>query len=165
MDLSLIMKLLHVLSAFWFISGVIARNLTYWRATRATNVQVAHSLLQVSEFFERRAVIPGGSIVLLFGLLTAWQQGRPIFGFLEGASSNWLLVSLILYLGGTLVIVPLRMIQRRKKRAEAAEKAMALGIVTPELTAALNDKVVIRFRIVELIVLVLIIVLMVIKPF
>jgi len=71
MNLSLIMKLLHVLTSFWFISGVVARDFTFWRAARVTNVQAAYTLLQMSEFFERSAVIPGGLIVLLFGLMTA----------------------------------------------------------------------------------------------
>jgi hypothetical protein len=39
------------------------------------------------------------------------------------------------------------------------------GTITPQLSAALNDKVVVRFREVELIILVVIIILMVTKPF
>jgi len=165
MTLSLIMKLMHVLAAFWFMSGVVARDITFWRAARVTNVHAVYTLLQVSEFFERSAVIPGGLIVLLFGLITAWLQRWPIFGFLQGATTNWLLVSLILFLGTSAVIGPLRLIPRRKQRAQAVEQALAQGGITTELTAALNDKVVNAFRTAELIVLVVIIVLMVAKPF
>ena len=165
MNLSLIMKLLHVLTSFWFISGVVARDFTFWRAARVTNVQAAYTLLQMSEFFERSAVIPGGLIVLLFGLMTAWLQGWPVFGFLQGATSNWLLVSLILFLGVSAFIGPLRLIPRRKQRTQAAEEALAQGVITTELTAALNDKVVNAFRTVELMTWVVIIVLMVTKPF
>jgi uncharacterized membrane protein len=165
MSLYLIMKLLHVLAAFWFISGVVGRDFAFWQAGRAANVQAVQALLQVSEFFERYAVIPVASVVLLFGLIITWMQRWPLFGFLQGATSNWLLVSLILFIGGTAVIIPLRLVDRRKERTRAVEEALAQGTITPALTAALNDKVVVRFRAVELIILVVIIVLMVTKPF
>ncbi len=165
MNLSLIMKLLHVLAAFWFMSGVVGRDLAFWQAARVTNVQAVYALLRVSEFFERWAVIPVGAAVFFFGLLAAWLPGWPLFGFLQGATSNWLLVSLILFMGGSAFIGPLRLLARRKQRAQAAEEALAGGIITAELTAALNDKVVITFRTAELITLVVIIALMVTKPF
>jgi uncharacterized membrane protein len=165
MNLYILMKLLHVLAAFWFISGVIGRNFAFWQAGRATNVQAVHALLQVSEFFERYAVIPVASAVLVFGLVITFLQRWPLFGFLQGSSSDWLLVSFILFVGGSLAIIPLRLVVRRKERTRAVEKALVQGTITPELTAALNDKVVIRFRAVELIVLVIIIILMVTKPF
>jgi uncharacterized membrane protein len=165
MNLYLIMKLLHVLTAFWFISGIVGRDFAFWQAGRATNVQAVHALLQVSEFFERYAVIPVASAVLVFGLIVTFLQRWPLFGFLQGSPSNWLLVSFILFVGGSLAIIPLRLVVRRKERTRAVEEALAQGIITPELTAALNDKVVVRFRAVELVILVVIIILMVTKPF
>lgn len=165
MNLYLIMKLLHVLAAFWFISGVIGRNLAFRQAGRATDVHAVHALLQMSEFFERYAVISVGGVVILFGLVVTWMQKWPLFGFLQGSSSNWLLVSFILVLGGSAVIPALGLIARRRERTRALEEALVQGTITPRLTAALNDKVVIRFRNVELIMLVVIIVLMVTKPF
>jgi len=165
MNLYLIMKLLHVLTAFWFISGVIGRDFAFWQAGKATNVQAVHALLQVSEFFERYAVIPLGSVILVFGLIVTWMQRWPLFGFLQGSTSNWLLVSFILFVGGSLAIIPLRLMARRKQRTRAIEEALVQGTITPELTAALNDKVVVRFRAVELVILVVIIILMVTKPF
>jgi hypothetical protein len=32
MNLYLMMKLLHVLTAFWFISGIVERDFTFWQA-------------------------------------------------------------------------------------------------------------------------------------
>lgn len=165
MNLYLFMKLLHVLAAFWMISGVVGRGLAFWQAGRATNVHAVHAFLQVSEFFERWAVIPVSMLVLLFGLMITWMQKWPLFGCLQGASSNWLLLSSILFIGITAFIAPLRLIDRRKQRTRAVEEALAQGTITSELSAALNDKVVIRFRTAELIILVVIIVLMVTKPF
>jgi uncharacterized membrane protein len=165
MNIYLLMKLLHVLASFWMIAGVIGRDLTFWQAGRSTNVQAVQGLLHVSEFFERWAVIPISVLVLLFGLVITWMQKWPLFGFLQGAASNWLLVSFVLFIGISAVIAPLRLIDRRRQRTHALEEALALGTITPELTAALHDRVVNRFRTVDLTLLVVIIILMVTKPF
>jgi uncharacterized membrane protein len=165
MTLYVFMKLLHVLAAFWMVSGVVGRDFAFWQAGRAKDVRAVHALLQVSEFFERYAVIPVSLAVLLFGLVVTWMQKWPLFGFLQGATPNWLLVSFVLFLGGMLFIAPLGLVVRRKERTRAVEEALAQGTITLRLLAALNDKVVIRYRIVEFIILVIIIVLMVTKPF
>lgn len=165
MNLYLIIKLLHVLAAFWFISGVVGRDFAFWRAGKATDVQAAHALLQVSDFFERYAVIPVSVAVLVFGLIVTWMQKWPLFGFLQGSPSNWLLVSFLLFVGISAVIGPLRMVARRKERTRAMKEALAQGTMTLRLMTALNDKVVIRFRAVEFIVLIIILILMVTKPF
>jgi predicted integral membrane protein DUF2269 len=165
MNLGLLMKLLHVLAAFWFISGVVARDITFWWAAKVSTVQGIHTLLQVSDFFEQWAVIRGSFLVLIFGLLAAWLENWPIFGFLQGAPTNWLLVSLIIFVGSAAVISPLRLIPRRHQRTQATKEALAKGTITPQLTAALNDKIVNTFRKVELAILAMIVILMVTKPF
>jgi len=165
MNLYAIMKLLHVLTAFWFISGVIGRDFAFWQAGRATNVQAVQALLHVSDFFERYAVIPVSMAVFLFGLIVTFLQRWPLFGSLQGSPINWLLVSFLLFLAISLAIGPLRLVPRRKERTRALEEALTQGTITPHLTATLNDPVVVRFRMAELIILVVIIILMVAKPF
>ena len=165
MNLYLIMKLLHVLAAFWFLSGLVGRDFTFWRAGKAPNLQAVQALLQISDFFERYAVIPISMAVFLFGLIVTFMQRWPLFGFLQGSRSNWLLVSFLLFLGITLAIGPLKLVPRRKQRTHALGEALAQGTITPELTAALNDEVVVRFRAVELVLVILIVILMVTKPF
>ena len=165
MNLYLLMKLLHVLAAFWMISGVVGRGLAFWQARKAKNLQAIHALLQISDFFERYAVIPVSMAVFLFGLILTLMQGWPLFGFLQGSPSNWLLVSFILFLGVLLAIAPLKLVSRRKERERALQEALTQETITLRLMAALNDKVVLRFRVVELIALVIIIILMVLKPF
>lgn len=165
MNLYLLMKLLHVLAAFWMISGVVGRGLTFWQAGRSKDVHAARALLQVSEFFERYAVIPISIAVLVFGLIATWMQKWPLFGFLQGFSTNWLLVSFLLFVGLSALIGPLGLIARRKERERAVQEALAQGEMSLRLMAALQDKVVIRFRIAEMIVLLVIIILMVTKPF
>ena len=165
MTLYMFMKLLHVLAAFWLISGVVGRGLAFWQAGRSKDVHAVHALLQISEFFERYAVIPISVAVLVFGLIVTWMQKWPLFGFLQRSPSNWLLVSFILFVGISALIGPLGLAARRKERERALKEALAQESITLRLLAALHDNVVIRFRIVEFIVLVLIIVLMVTKPF
>ena len=165
MNLYTIMKLLHVLAAFWFVGGLVGRDFAFWQAGRATNVQAVQALLQISDFFERYGVIPVSLAVFLFGLIATLLQKWPLLGFLQGSPINWLLVSFILYLGISLAIGPLKLVPRRKQRTHALEEAFTQGVITPELTASLHDKVVVQFRMVELAIVVVIIILMVTKPF
>jgi uncharacterized membrane protein len=165
MNLYVFMKLLHVLAAFWFLSGLVGRDFAFWRAGKATSVQAVQALLQISDFFERYAVIPVSMAVFLFGLIVTFMQKWPLFGFLQGSPINWLLLSFILFLGISLAIGPLRLVPRRKQRSKALEEALVQKTITPELTATLNDPVVLRLRMIELGIVVLIIILMVTKPF
>jgi uncharacterized membrane protein len=165
MNLYLFMKLLHVLAAFWFMSGLVGRDLAFWWAGRVKEVHAAQALLQISDFFERYAVIPVSIAVLAFGLIVTWMQKWPLFGFLQGSPSNWLLVSFILFVGISAAIGPLGLIARRRERARAVEEALAQGTMTLRLMAALHDPVVTRFRAVELITVIIIVILMVTKPF
>ena len=165
MNLYLLMKLLHVLAAFWFISGLVGRDFAFWQAGRVKDVHAMHALLQVSDFFERFAVIPVSVAVLLFGLIVTWMQKWPLFGFLQGSPTNWLLASSALFIGMSAVIGPLGLVARRKERTRALEEALEQETITLRLMAALHDPVVTRFRAVELVIVVVIIVLMVTKPF
>jgi len=142
----------------------VGRNITFGQAAKTANLPAILALLQVSEAFERWLFFPAYGAVFLFGLVTAWVQGWPILGFLQGANSNWLLVSLLLWLGLGLV-VPVYLGPRRKQRAAVVEEARAQNKITPKLTAALNDKVVPMIRSIELIGFGVIIILMVTKPF
>ncbi len=160
----LIMRFVHILTSIWFVSGLLGRTIAYAHAQRATNVETAGALLRLSDRFERLMVIPGSQLVLVFGLLTAWLQGQPLFGFLQGARANWLLVSLVLFVGATPLILAL-LIPRRKQRHAALEAARAHGAMTPALRAPLADTVVTRSRIVELLIVAVILVLMILKPF
>jgi len=65
----------------------------------------------------------------------------PIFGFLQGASQNWLLASNILLVIG-LSTVFLVFVPHNRKLEAILQTALAEGRITPELSAALDDKVV-----------------------
>ncbi|HLE16489.1 MAG TPA: DUF2269 family protein, partial [Anaerolineales bacterium] len=76
----------------------IGRELTRAQAAKSTDIRVVQTLVQLAGRFDRWLAIPGSNLVFVFGLLLAWLRGWPILGFLQGAASNWLPVSLLLYL-------------------------------------------------------------------
>jgi len=102
--------------------------------------------------------------VILIGVIVAVMGGWPIFGFLQGADANWLLVSNLILLAG-LFVVPLIYLPRGKVFDKVLEEAKAQGRITPELIAVLDDPVVKRAHWGEYIGVTIIIVLMVLKPF
>jgi uncharacterized membrane protein len=158
------MKLLHVLTAMWFISGIIGRGLTLWQAERETNIKTVVALVRLSGYFERLMVIPGSLVVLIFGLLTAWQQHWPLLGFLVDRNTNWLLFSILIY-ASMFPIIRFVFVPRGIIFGEILEAAIEKNEVTPELKAAFNDPVVRAAHIYELAGTVVIVILMVTKPF
>jgi uncharacterized membrane protein len=160
----LIMRFLHILSAFWMIAGLLGRWVAYAQARRANDIQPASALLRLSERFEQLMVIPGSQAVLVLGLLAAWLGGYPLLGALQGARTNWLLISLVLSLC-MIPIIAVFLAPRRKLRRLALEDAVARGTLTIQLRAALDDRIVLGSRTAEMIITGAILVLMVLKPF
>ena len=157
-------KLLHILTAMLLVGGLLGRNLTYGAARRATTVPVTASLLELSERFEKLMVRPGSELVLLLGLLTAWLEQLPLLSVLAGARPAWVLVSLVIYVL-TVPLVIVILLPHSKRRRLALEAALAQRSITPELRAALDDRSVLVTRNVELLIILLVICLMVLKPF
>ena len=158
-----VLTLLHGVAAFWFVSGVIGRGIVLRAAAQARDVRAVDALVRVASRFEAMVRIPS-IVVLGFGLLSAWRGGWPILGFLRGGSVNWVLASLVL----SLTLVPLIVwvfLPRGRIFEEALRSALAEGRVTPALTAAFRDPVVAAGHVWEVIVIALLIVLMVTKPF
>ena len=160
----LIMRFLHILSAFWLITGLLGRWMAFAQARRAADILPAAVLLRLSERFEQLMVLPGSQIVLVFGLLAAWLGGHPLLGALQGARANWLLISLVLSIS-MIPIVALLLAPRRKLGRLALEDAVARGALTTELRAALDDQIVLGSRTAEITITGAILVLMVLKPF
>jgi hypothetical protein len=160
----LIMRALHIVAAIWLVSGLLARWMAYGQARRAGDIQSASALLGLSDRYERLMVIPGSQAVIVLGLLTAWLQGQPLLGALQGARSNWLFVSLVLSLA-IIPIVAFVLIPRRRQRLASLAAAVAQRAMTPELRAALDDHVVVRARTAEALIVAAVFALMVLKPF
>ena len=158
------LKFLHVLTGFWFTAGLVGRGVAQLRAERTTEIRSLQLLVELIGRFDKLMVIPGSSAVFLLGLLTAWVEGLPILGFLQGAPTNWLLASLVLFIG-IFVAVPIVFIPRGKAFGAAFEEAIATGGVTDRLSSALRDPVVRFAHIYEVVAILVIIWLMVAKPF
>jgi uncharacterized membrane protein len=164
MSLALLLKLLHILTAIWLVTGLVGRYILLARAEKSRDIHEMASLLPVATIFERAMVIPASMAVFAAGLLTAWAGRWPILGFLQGRSPSWIIIAILLYLT-TFPLIRFVFIPRGKIFEVALNEALAKDQVTPELTAAFRDPIVRRAHIYELAVVAAIISLMVLKPF
>jgi hypothetical protein len=155
---------IHVLTAVALFCGAVGRLATFQMARMAGDLPSVKALLKASDFFERRVTIPASMLVLVFGLVAAWRGGWPVLGFLQGGRTNWLLAALVLYLA-PMPAIPLYLLPARRRREQATAAAQATGEITPALRAALEDRGVRAYRWLELGVLVVVLALMVMKPF
>jgi hypothetical protein len=163
-ELSLFFKLLHVLSAMALVTGLVGRWITNSHAERSTDIASMEALLGASVRFERMAI--GGSFaVLVSGLLTAWLMGTPILGAFEGAPTNWLLVSLVLFVLVMGLVPPLVFLPAGRAFAAARAAAHRAGTKTAELQHAFADPRVRAAHIAEFVLVIVVIGLMVLKPF
>ena len=152
--------LLHVLCGFWFVAGLVGRDVTLGKARRIRDIGVIVELAELAGRFDRLMVVPGSIAVFVLGLITAWIQGRPF----TGSGNWWLLTSLLLYLS-LMPLIPLVFLPRGRIFETALTEAVDLGEVTPDLTAAFQDKAVRTTRLYEWFMVTAVIVLMVTKPF
>jgi uncharacterized membrane protein len=160
----ILFRFLHIASAIVFVGGILARQLVRSVASRSEDIQGFAALNKAAGRIENSMVIPGNMAVIVFGVIVALTSGPPILGFLQGASRNWLLVSNLLLLVG-IVAVPTVFLPRGKKFATALEQALKEGRFTNELREALDDGVVRFFHSLEIVVILVIVILMVFKPF
>jgi len=154
----------HVLAVFWLVTGIVGRALVMSRAGRTSDLGELRTLLGISHIFETRMVRPGTLVVFLAGLLAAWKRGWPILGFLQGATMNWVLVSILIYLSIIPVIVFV-FLPRGKAFRLALDDAVGLNQMTPALRAALMDPAVRAARVYEVGMVVVLTWIMVNRPF
>jgi hypothetical protein len=154
-----IAKLVHVVAAFGFVTGLLGRGLLLHRAGQADEVEIAYQFAQAAGPFEKM-VIGSANLLLPAGLLTAWAQGYPWLGLTTG----WMLLSAVLLLSviplGLLIFLP-----RGRVFDAAMADARLDGAVTPELRAAFADPQVARAHRYELVMVAIVVALMVLKPF
>lgn len=164
MFLNALLILLHILSTIWLACGIVGREVTRAQMRATPDLKIFASFSQLAGKFESAMVRPGSMLLFLTGILLAFVQGRPLLGFLQGASSNWLLVANLLVISMILVI-GLIFVPRGKVYERAMQDAVARNEITPALQASLQDPVVRAAHIYEEVATVLIIFLMVVKPF
>jgi hypothetical protein len=164
MDLATLSKLVHVLIGFGLIAGIVGRTFAIRQASRSDDLGQVRTLMDLAGRFERLLVIPCSMLVVLFGLTTAWLQGYPILGSLVGGATNWVFVALLISLA-LAALVPLIFLPRGRLFEGAMAEAVGQGQVTPELHVAFADRQVAFARWAEAIGMVVLIALMVTKPF
>lgn len=149
--------LLHVLTAFAFVAGLVGRDVAIAQARRSNDLASITTLLVVANRFD--SIVKVGSIaVLVFGVIAM------VVGDLSLADNGWLVASIALFVAVGL-LVPTVFLPRGKVFERALADARRRGDVTPELTAAFRDRAVSLARNAELVIVVVIIGLMVLKPF
>ena len=164
MNWHLIVKYLPILAVAITIGGMFARQLVRGFAQRSADIKTVASLTPVALRIDRTMVIPWSNMILVMGIILALVQQWPIFGFLQGATQNWLLVSNILLII-MLALIPTVFIPHNKKVEALLQAALAEGRITPELSAALNDKKNQVAHHAEEIIVLVVAALMVLKPF
>lgn len=164
MNWYLIIKLLHILAVTITIGGMLARQLVRGIAAKNDDVKTVAALTHAAVRIDRVLVIPWSNLILVAGIILAIMQKWPIFGFLQGASQNWLLVSNILLIA-MLVLIPAMFVPYNKRLEPILQTALSEGHVTPALSAMLNDGKNKIAHYAEEIIIILIAALMVLKPF
>ncbi|HEX9117178.1 MAG TPA: DUF2269 family protein [Anaerolineae bacterium] len=164
LNLVLLAKLLHILSVLALVAGLVGRDLVFAWAGRTAEFAVVAALLQLSERFERLLVRPGSELVFLFGLITAWLERQPLLSVLGGARPAWAFVGLVAY-SLTIPLVFLALVPGTRRRRLAIGAALARQGMTADLDAALHDRSVLVTRRIELLMILVVLILMVLKPF
>jgi hypothetical protein len=155
--------LAHALAGVLFFAGLIGRWIALDQATRSDDIGDVQATLRVSARFERMVIV-GSMVVFILGIAAAIARGLPFLGPLQGASVNWVFVSLVLFLS-IIPLVPLVFLPRGRVFEAALESASAAGQVTSELRTAFHDPVVRAAHIYELGVVTIVLVFMLTKPF
>ena len=164
MNWYLIVKFLHILAVTITTGGMFARQLVRGIAKKSDDVKNIATLTHVAHRIDRALIIPWSNAILPLGIILAVMAKWPLFGFLQGAPQNWLLVSNILLIV-MLSLIPAVFIPHNKKVDSLLQTALAGGRVTPELSAALDDKKNKLAHHAEEIIILVIAALMVLKPF
>jgi hypothetical protein len=158
-----LLKVVHALLGVWFVAALVGRWVALGAAARATDIRALRGMLTVASRFER-VVIIAPSLVLVLGIATAIAQGRPFLGPFQGAQVDWLFASLVIFLS-PLPLVPLVFLPRGKVFEAALIEAEAEGEVTDRLKIAFRDPVVLGAHVYELGSTLVVLVLMLTKPF
>ena len=164
MDWYLLFKFLHIVAVIMMIGGVFARQLVRAAAKRSDDVKLVAALTHVAGRIDRLMVIPGSNAVIVFGVILAAMMKWPIFGFLQGARQNWLLVSNILLIIGLTTVFTV-FVPHNRKLESILQTALGEGRITPELSATLDDRTVRLAHHTEEIAILATAALMVLKPF
>ncbi|HKZ51105.1 MAG TPA: DUF2269 family protein [Dehalococcoidia bacterium] len=129
-----VLAFLHVLSAFWYATGLAGVLLPLGRAWRSRDPQVQAWALAEASQYQGLLLLPGTIALGASGVFLWAEIG---YNFL---TTGWLLALEILYLVVLLLCLPLLGIGLRRAHLLSLQAAKH-GTITPELEEALADKV------------------------
>ena len=155
---------LHIMSSIMLVGGIFARHIVRAYAKNSADVRAISELYKAAGKIENVMIRPFTLFVVLFGVIYAMMIKAPIFGFLQGADQNWLLVTNLMVL---LIPFPIIFffIPRGKIFEPIMQDALVKGEVTSELREQLHDPAMMRVHLAEMAGVVFVVLLMVFKPF
>lgn len=159
-----VVRFLHIVSAFLFVGGIVARQLLRSSSEKTDNARNFVALGKAVGQIENFMIIPGILGVIGFGVILARITRTPSFGFLEGASRNWLVVSIVLLIL-SLLTVPVINALRGDKFDTTLMDAIAKDQMTAQLRSELNKTTIRLMYLAQLVLPVIILTLMIFKPF
>ena len=121
-------RTLHILAAIWFTCGVAGYVVTRFTLLRRQDVREVQALVTVMEHFRNLMIRPGGALLVIFGLWTAYYESWPRFSLYAIVLLIIMVPFVVLTVRGTLKVV-----------AASAEAGQA-GAITPALDAAMRDR-------------------------
>jgi len=156
-----ILKLLHVLSAMWLVSGLLGRAVALTSARRTADMPILKAIADVSGRLEDLMIAPGFLATIATGFAAAIVGGISLFGPLDGGPL-WVFVPVLLMLIAV-VTTPVTF-GRDRRWGEALEDAAKRGVVTDRLRPFLDARAMLRRYAPDMTFALVIVVLMVLKP-
>jgi uncharacterized membrane protein len=156
------LKLLHVLSSMWLVTGLLGRAVALSSARRAPEVRILKAIADVSGRLEDLMIAPGIFAVLATGIATAVVGGISLLGPIDGGPL-WVFVPLVIMLIAV-ATTPITLAHDRRW-GQALEDAAQRGVVTERLRPFLDARAMLRRYAPDISAVAIIVVLMVLKPF
>jgi uncharacterized membrane protein len=129
-----VLAFMHIMSAFWYVAGLTAVQLTCVRAWQSEDLSVRVDSLEEASHYQGILLVPGCIAFVATGLFLWAELDYSLF------TTPWLLGLEVLYILTLLVCLPLGGIGLRRARI-AALGARKAGRMTPELEQAMRDSV------------------------
>jgi uncharacterized membrane protein len=157
-----LLKLLHVLSAIWLLGGLLARPTVLASARRAPDVRILKALADVSGRLEDRMIAPGIIAVLVTGIAAAIVGDYSLFGPFSGGP--WWIFIAVVIMAFAVITTPITL-ARDRSWGQALEESARAGAITERLRPFLQRDAMIRRYAPDIVGVLVIVVLMVTKPF
>jgi len=148
----LLVRSLHIVFAFCYIGGLSGYVGLRLALVNSSNLEAVTLLQHILHRFEKFMLLPGGALLVIFGILTAWLEHWPRFA-LEAIGLLLLMVPFVVVSG-----------PRAQKVNRALAEALQAGRLTDRLRATMRDKVLFACELATVVIVLLILFLMLLKP-